>query len=343
MVGSEDFAIGKFQNIFITQGDLHNCFNHGSFNAKPGNIWFINVKRDKEDIRKVNLKGYPNAENFHPHGMYISNKTDLLYVINHVQTYSGVEIFKIDYTESPHSITLSHQHTLRSDLFLPYAPNDVVEGREKGELYVTMWLPFGYPHEGKKHPTNMGQRIKKNLMMPLNVFGIKMTNVYHCTWGKDGVNGNKCFIAKGSQRYGMANGISINTERTNLFINDVTFKAIHTYAINPVDGSLSQLEKIPLDYPADNIEFTGNGDLILGTMPHMYKLAMNDLRAGIYPAVPGGVSLISRRNNGTYSTRHVIMHKGDKLSQISAATLWGETIYLGSPFDSGVLMCKSPQ
>ena len=41
MVGSEDFAIGKFQNIFVTQGDLHTCFDHGSLKAKPGNIWFI--------------------------------------------------------------------------------------------------------------------------------------------------------------------------------------------------------------------------------------------------------------------------------------------------------------
>ena len=55
----------------------------------------------------------------------------------------------------------------------PYAPNDVVEGKGKGELYITMWLPFGYPRGGRKHPTNMEQRIKKNLMMPLNVFGIK--------------------------------------------------------------------------------------------------------------------------------------------------------------------------
>ena len=100
------------------------------------------MKRDKEDIRKVNLKGYPNAENFHPHGMYISNKTDLLYVTNHVQTYSGVEIFKIDYSNSPDTITLLHQHTVKSELFLPYAPNDVVEGKGKGELYVTMWLPL---------------------------------------------------------------------------------------------------------------------------------------------------------------------------------------------------------
>ena len=29
MVGSEDFAI-VIQNIFITQGDLHTCFDHGS-------------------------------------------------------------------------------------------------------------------------------------------------------------------------------------------------------------------------------------------------------------------------------------------------------------------------
>ena len=343
MVGSEDFAIGKFQNIFVTQGDLHTCFDHGSLKAKPGNIWFINVKRDKEDIRKVNLKGYPNAENFHPHGMYISNKTDLLYVTNHVQTYSGVEIFKIDYSNSPDTITLLHQHTVKSELFLPYAPNDVVEGKGKGELYVTMWLPFGYPRGGRKHPANMEQRIKKSLMMPLNVFGIKLTNVYYCTWNKDDPSKNKCVVAKGSQNYGMANGISINTKRTNLFVNDVTFKTIHKYAISPVDASLSHLEKISLDYPADNIEFMEDGDLVLGTMPHMYKLAMNDLQAGIYPAVPGGMSRIYLGDNGTYTTRHVVMHKGDKLSQISAATSWGETIYLGSPFNSGVLMCKSPQ
>ena len=47
---SEDFAIGKFQNIFIT-GDLHSYFNHGSLNANQ-EIWFINVKRDKEDMRR---------------------------------------------------------------------------------------------------------------------------------------------------------------------------------------------------------------------------------------------------------------------------------------------------
>ena len=69
-VGSEDFAIGKFQNIFITQGDLHNCFNHGSLNAKPGNIWFINVKRDKEDIRKVNLKGIRTLKTFTQRNVY---------------------------------------------------------------------------------------------------------------------------------------------------------------------------------------------------------------------------------------------------------------------------------
>ena len=30
MIGSEDFSIGKHQNVFITQGDLHTAFNEGS-------------------------------------------------------------------------------------------------------------------------------------------------------------------------------------------------------------------------------------------------------------------------------------------------------------------------
>ena len=41
MIGSEDFSIGKHQNVFITQGDLHTAFNEGSYNAKQGHIWYI--------------------------------------------------------------------------------------------------------------------------------------------------------------------------------------------------------------------------------------------------------------------------------------------------------------
>ena len=341
MIGSEDFSIGKHQNVFITQGDLHTAFNEGSYNAKQGHIWYINVENDLEKIIKTTLKNYPNdINNFHPHGIYISNITDLLYVTNHVQLYSGVEIFKIDYTDSPHSITLEYQHTIKSELFKPYAPNDVVEGKAKGEVYVTQWLPFGYPAGGKKHPATPDERMKKSLLVPINAIGIKLTHVYLCKWGNVDESLNTCTIAKGSKKMGCANGITISTDRTKLYVNDLSFQTIHIYDINANNDMLKHNGKIHLEYLVDNIEYMENGDIISGSIPHIYKAIANDAKEGSVEAVPGGMSVVTKDENGNYVETHPMMHDGTKLSQISAAVRWGGFVYLGSPFNEGVLMCK---
>jgi hypothetical protein len=345
MQGSEDFSVGKHYNIVISQGDLHKAFNDGSASAKPGNIWFINVKHDKEKLIKTTLKNFPKNDlnNFHPHGIYISNKTDLLYAVNHAQIYSGVEIFKIDYTNSPREIILEYQHTIRSNLFKLYAPNDVVEGKRKGEIYVTQWLPFGYPELGKQHPSTPEERLKKALLVPINAIGGKMTNVYHCKWGNKNDNENKCKIAKGSKKFGMANGITISVDRTKLFVNDLSFKTIHIYNIDPTNDILQPSGKISLDYPVDNIEYMENGDIISGTIPHIYKAIANDYQHGKVPYIPGGISINKKNDddgNGGYVETHPLMHDGTKLSQISAGTRWNNIFYLGSPFNEGVLMCQ---
>ena len=83
-----------------------------------------------------------------------------------------------------------------------------------------------------------------------------------------------------------------------------------------------------------------NGDIISGSIPHIYKAIANDAKEGSVEAVPGGMSVVTKDENGNYVETHPMMHDGTKLSQISAAVRWNNIVYLGSPFNEGVLMCK---
>ena len=55
--------------------------------------------------------------------------------------------------------------------------------------------------------------------------------------------------------------------------------------------------------------------------------------------VPGGIA-VATPSKGGWTVRNVLEHDGTKLSQISAAARWGSTVFLGSPFSEGLLVCS---
>ena len=339
MVGSEDFCIGKHSNVFISQGDLHNCFIHGSFSASPGHIWFVNMKR-KILPQKAIIENFPPGYRFQPHGIYVSNSTDLLYAVNHAQNYSGIEVFGIDYSDSPSSVTLKHLFTIKSNLFELYSINDVVEGAEKGEIFVTKWLPYGYPAGGKLHPVTPQERAKLGWALPINLMGMKFTNLYRCTWDES-TGETECSVPKGTEKFGMANGITTSSDRTHIFVNDVVFKMIHVYNRGDPNDKTTLLKAHPikLDFMGDNIEFDPvTEEIIYGSIPLPYVPVLNDLKKNYneHKVVPGGMGVISPE----FTISHPILHDGTKLSQISAASRYGNTVLLGSPFSNGILVCQ---
>ena len=110
----------------------------------------------KLQLLKANIASSPfglNDIRFQPHGMYLSNSTDRLYVVNHNNGYSSVIVFDIKYNMNclkdenclfQNTASLVFKAEIRSDLFPFMALNDVVEASPT-EFYVTQWLPYSYP------------------------------------------------------------------------------------------------------------------------------------------------------------------------------------------------------
>ncbi|XP_023348739.1 uncharacterized protein LOC111717470, partial [Eurytemora carolleeae] len=85
MMGNEDMALGKFSVLFIgSSGNLDQCFKHGSASAQPGGIYILDIKKGQEaEPQQIYVQNSPYTV-MHAHGIYVSNKTDRLYVVDHL-------------------------------------------------------------------------------------------------------------------------------------------------------------------------------------------------------------------------------------------------------------------
>ena len=363
--GSEDVVLGKFGYLFVTQGDLHECFEKGSFHARvPGSIRILQTNRRASGSHSASYPRWTKAEiepplsgRFHPHGMYLSNRTDTLYAINHAGNVSSIEVFDVVYAEileksasedrrSP-SPKLRHRATLRADVFPLYGINDVVEGAFKGEVYVTQWLPFGFPSTGKSRPSNIKERIQVAGTTLVTLAGLRLTRVFRCVWSSSSSSTTVCVPAT-SERFVGANGITINTNRTAVFVNDPARRLISVFRRHVDTGALSLANTIALPDVVDNVEYVeeDGGSLIMGSIPILHVLLKNDkLSLEEMVPVPGGIIVATpdreMRPFGSWHVRRGIVHDGTMLSQISAvARVDGDRVFFGSPYSSGVLECS---
>jgi hypothetical protein len=349
LVGSEDMAIGLNNILFITSGDLHNVFEHGTTAAKMGGIWSFDLS-SKEDAQpqKLQLRGFDvETHGFYAHGLYVSNLTSRLYVVNHAVAYSGIEIFYIDYSTSPPS--LQHESTVGGDgLTFPLRTiNDVVEGdNEINELYVTQWLPNSVPMEGKRKKSKSFHEMLNGLVnLFVQLFGMKLTSVFKCERGTDSLW--KCIPASDTRFVG-SNGITISKDRSLVYINDAPSKDVSIFRRNHTDGTLTFLEKFDTIISMDNIEIEGHGNddevsIIMGSIPKLHQYVRNKLYH-LNDRVAGGAVVAFKKNNGNtndnkWILKRLVTHDGSKLSQISAAARYGDRIVMGSPFSNGILVC----
>jgi len=106
-----------------------------------------------------------------------------------------------------------------------------------------------------------------------------------------------------------------------------------------VDGKLVETGHIDLPWIVDNIEMDGD-EIVMGTLSDMTKAleGMQNPHSDI--DVPGGM-LVARKEGNQWRADedHILVHQGNKLSQISAAARWGPKVVLGSPSNRGVLVC----
>jgi len=329
MFGNEDMVLGKESvMLFAASGNLHVCFDAGSAAAGDGGIWMLYMKDSSARPKQLPIQGYPHKA-FHGHGIYLSNATDRLYVVNHLGPKTVVEVMKVEY--SP--VRISHLKTVQSDLFLRYGMNDVIEGIDENEIYVSRWQVFQPSANGWNNPTSFIETIYPKLGRLLSMLFIPLTLVYRCDLKKD-----KCEAASERLFVG-ANGMTISPDRSTVYVADPIDKRIGVMSRTP-SGFLEHQEWINLPFGVDNIEYDHqSGDILMGTIPDFNLLMKYEENQAT--EVPGGLSVLRREGErGTWTTHDVLMHDGSKLSQISAGVMFGRTVILGSPYSKGLLVCQ---
>ena len=112
--GAEDMAMGKQSLLFIgASGGLHGCFFNGSSSVENGGVYILDMNQLDPEPTKLEIQNYP-YESIHVHGIYVSNRTDRLYLVNHLGPESMIEVIQINYTPT---VTLTHLRSVKSTLF----------------------------------------------------------------------------------------------------------------------------------------------------------------------------------------------------------------------------------
>jgi hypothetical protein len=348
--GSEDIAIGKEGLLFITSGDLHTVWEHGSTAAKPGGIWAYNInpyvdQRWVNSPQRLPLHGFDqDLHGFHGHGFYISNQTDRLYVVNHAHQYSGIEIFRIEYNGMGRLPTLHHESTIGGDgvTFKRGAINDVVEGGEEiNEIYVTTWLPHALPEHGKKsNQKTMSETMGLLDNLSVQLFGIKKTEVVRCVRNGQKVTTWDCDSAT-KLKFVAANGITISPDRSQIYVNDPPMRRMSIFNRTRKDGSLQFVEQMDTLDVMDNIEYLHDDTIIMGSIPKPFQYSIDREILGKDVPVSGGAAVAFKdKETNEWLVEKLVTHDGTLLSQVSAAARWDKNIFMGSPFSPGFLECK---
>jgi hypothetical protein len=314
MVGSEDLAMGKGSTLFISSGDLGHIFKHGTKAAHPGAIYAMDLSTGAGEqgvLTRMQIEPNPYEPararfTFQPHGIYVSNATDRLYAVNHAGAESTVEVFQLRYATAGGRLLalrrMTHLRTVRSPLFPRYGINDVIEGASGGELYVTRWLPFGFPEQGRAgQGRSLAERLQEAVYVPLALSGLRLTQAFRCTWDAEPRSTAHCADVTGSN-FAMANGITISADRQTVYINDATQLAVSVYH-RSVTGALEFVEKFDLPFLGDNIEYDEpSGDLLIGFTPLLHQVVARDgeadpAKASVMP-VAGGLLVARRGSDG---------------------------------------------
>eukprot|EP00397_Hematodinium_sp_SG-2012_P047684 GEMP01054334.1.p1 GENE.GEMP01054334.1~~GEMP01054334.1.p1 ORF type:complete len:301 (+),score=77.67 GEMP01054334.1:398-1300(+) len=300
-------------------------------------MFALDLRASVPDVLKLPINGFPQNVAFQPHGIYVSNITDRLLVVSHRGNHSAIEVLSVKYHDKcmqarPWActpVTLTYVRSVTSPHFPNYGINDVVEGADDNELYVSQWLGAPFPEHGMLNPRSFIEHVVA--MLPLWVpIVARTTSVFKCD-----INKNECVSALPRKFYG-ANGMTVSEDRKTVFVNDVLDKKI-TVMTRAADGFLEETGHIDLPYAVDNIEME-NGDIVMGTIPDFGKVC--DKVIGKNVVVPGGLAIAVREGDEWKVVTGALEHDGRKLSMISAAARYGKRVVLGSPTSNGVLVCN---
>lgn len=297
--GSEDIEILPNGLAFISSGLKY----PGLMNFapdRPGEIFLLDL--NEENLRPSSLrisKGF-DLSTFNPHGIstYIDEKDDSVYlfVVNHPQHKSTVEIFKFAEEEN----FLVHLKTIRHSAL--HSVNDIVAvGPES--FYATndhYFMDF----------------IMRHVEM---FFGTTWTNVVYYSPGD---------VREVATGFYMANGIAMSNDKKFIYVTDFTG---HTISIleKHANWSLSPVKVVQLEPILDNLWVDPvTGDVWTGALPNGFKVFFYNTND-----VPGSeIIRVQNIHSDNPIVTTVYANNGSVLQASTIAAVYENKLLIGTVF-----------
>jgi len=340
--GSEDATLWKRGLVLQSSGLERSPGGRLPASTQGGKVLLVDLRSDAAPaLHDLEIRGLPPDLSFHPHGLHLDNATQRLFAVCHAKTVplagqraaeESVVVFDVVQPTTGQSVpTLRYAYALKSPLFQYHSAaemwflNDVAVVDGANELYVTQLGPLA---------KGMGDN----------------KTFFRCVWSeskaqKDGRLPADCAVAyvdaDGSRpaTYGL-NGINIDGDASRLFVNDMYGGALWVFDRAP-DGSLTRAGTINLPGWVDNVERDhASGDLTCGMFANHANAS--DTRGGNIL-----VKCTDKRASTFAEPAIAQVDDSPRLPgahyQVSTSLTYGNWTILGSPFDSGLVVCHTPR
>lgn len=336
--GSEDATLWKAGLVLQSSGLERSPGGRLPVSTQGGKVLMVDLRSDAAPaLHELNISGIPPDLSFHPHGLHLDNATQRLFAVCHAKTVplkgqraaeESVVVFDVVPPAVGQSVpTLRYAYALKSPLFQYHNAsemwflNDVTVVDGANELYVTQLGPLAKGMSDNK-------------------------TFFRCVWSeskvqKDGRLPADCTVAyvgaDGSPpaTYGL-NGININGDFSRLYVNDMYDGALWVFDRAP-NGNLTRVGTISLPGWIDNIERDhASGDLTGGMFANHANTS--DKRGGNIL-----VKCTDKQANTFAAPAIVEIDNSPRLPgahyQVSTSLIYGNWTILGSPFNSGLVVC----
>ncbi|XP_044063538.1 serum paraoxonase/arylesterase 2-like [Siniperca chuatsi] len=300
--GSEDITILGDGLAFISTGLKYPGLPSSDVTGK---IFSLNMQDPRMKPVELRMPRNFDLESFNPHGISVytdpSDDTVYLFVVNHPEHKSQVELFK--FVED--NLSLVHLKTIKHELL--YSVNDIV-AVGVDSFYATNDRYFTY-------------EILKVLVEPL--LAQPWTNVVYYSPGE---------VKIVSEGYYFANGINISPDKRHLYVVDPFDHNVHVLE-RKEDNALVSVKSVAVGSLCDNVEVDPEtGDLWLGCHPNGWKAVMFD------PKDPLGSEVIHIQNihSDPPVVTQVYADNGHVIMGSSVAATYGGKLLIGTMFHKAI-------
>jgi hypothetical protein len=307
--GSEDISLWR-NGVAIASSGLFPS------ETQPGLMLSIDLQPPvgtRPTVRTVELRGVPAGFGFRPHGLFIDNSTQRLFVISHSEQLEeeSIVVFDIESSLNPRLPVLTFRFALISPSF-PWYPaldiwflNDLAVVSDN-ELLVTQFGPTTQPLVPK--------------------------HLWRCTWDETGIRPDgrllgDCDRALADVSVGL-NGMNANADKSVVWANDLFAAQLWVVDRDTGTGQLIRRDDMPLPGVIDNVEYdSASGDLAMGMIFGPTPLS-------------GGGAIIARQGDD-YAPFVAVPVTGTEAQgyAVSTSLEFDRWLVLGSPEDLGPVVC----